>query len=305
MRADPELITDAPPQDYHLHFGLSQAPFTIEADTALLVLSEGHEQALDKLYRGLLSRKSFLLITGAPGTGKTLLAQTLVRLAAEQCEFLRLFPQDLSPPAEAGEQLSGLILNAAGISTPTTLTAAERNATLRSYLETARSERRHPVIVIDEAQRLTDTQLDALRHWSNLDDHQGCALQFLLIAHNSLAERLNAPALAELKQRFGVRCELPPLSLGGTQRYVAHRCALAGSAEPLFNHGVIIRLYSLTRGLPRLVNLVADALLLQAFLRGGDSVNVDDVRRVRRDLDLHYAPIIPRQAGKREPQKSP
>jgi len=123
-------------------------------------------------------------------------------------------------------------------------------------------------------------QLDELRHWSNLDDHNGALLQFLLAGHPSLAERLNRHKHANLKQRIGCRFNLPALTLDETQRYIAHRCQLAGAARLLFERA--------------LINTVADALLLQAFLRGGRSVEIEDVRMVSRDLDLSYAPIIKR-----------
>jgi len=311
MRADPQLLSLAQPQDYHLHFALEHAPFSIESDTSLFVLSAGHEQALDKLYRALLGRKSFLLITGAPGTGKTLLLQTLMDLAAEHCEFLMIHPEDLDPRDTNAEQLSALALAAAqksqqrtgknllqgDLSIETAGSNSEKNAKLRDYIRKARADRRHPTIVIDEAQRLSNSALETLRCWSNLDSHEGRAVQFILAGQRSLSARLNTPALANLKQRVGMRCELPALSLAETQRYIAHRCLLAGSNQELFERPVIIRIYSLSRGYPRLINSIADALLLQAYLRGGRTVTLADVVRVSRDLDLSYAPIVPRPSN--------
>jgi len=294
MRADPELINTATPQDYHLHYALKHAPFGIESDTALFVLSEGHEEALDKLHRGLKAHKSLLLVTGAPGTGKTLLLQTLQTLGAEHFDFLPVHPQDLSHTP-----LSALLLSAAGAEfdagEANERDRLQNNLRLRNYLQKARTDGRRMVVVIDDAQELSDAQLDELRQWSNLYDHQGTLLQFLLAGHLTLSERLNRPALANLKQRIGCRFKLPALTLNETQRYIAHRCLLAGASRLLFDRAVIIRIYSLTRGLPRLINIVADALLLQAFLRGNRSVDVEDVRLVSRDLDLSYAPIVKRR----------
>jgi len=191
MRSDPELLSHAQPQDYHLHYALEHAPFGIESDTALFVLSVGHEQALDRLYRGLLGRKSFMLITGAPGTGKTLMLQTLLSLAADHCEFLPVHPEDLDPNEANTHQLSELVLASAmahrrratkqttkqsvGADKAPATTAApakspppaistkgsapHKNALLRHYVDTARAENRHPVVVIDEAQRLSDAAL--------------------------------------------------------------------------------------------------------------------------------------------------
>jgi len=298
MRANPELITNAAPQDYHLHYALEHAPFGIESDTALFVLSAGHEEALDKLYRGLLARKSLLLVTGAPGTGKTLLLQTLQTLGAERFDYLHLHPHDRHKTP-----LSNLLLRAAE-ATGDGAEAGERNrlqanSELRNYLQKGRTDGRRMVVVIDDAQELTDAQLDELRHWSNLNDHNGIMLQFLLAGHQSLTDRLNRHRHTNLKHRIGCRFNMPALTLNETQRYIAHRCRLAGASRLLFERAVVIRIYSLTRGLPRLINTVADALLLQAFLRGGRSVEVEDVRLVSRDLDLSYSPIIKR------PEKRP
>lgn len=303
MRPDPELITNAPPQDYHLHYALEHAPFSIQSDTSLFVLSEGHERALDKLYRALIGRKSLMLITGAPGTGKTLLLQTLMELAEDHCEFLVVHSEDLdacdlaaSEPRDKS-RLSSLILAATpkgqadGRTESSTTTVNEQ---LRDYIRKSRTSQRRPTVVIDEAQRLSDAALETLRCWSNLDNQAGTALQFILAGHNSLGDRLNSEPLTNLKQRIGMRCELPTLSLGDTQRYIAHRCLLAGATRPLFERAVIIRIYSLTGGCPRLINTVADALLLEAFLAGRRSVELQDVARVSEDLNLRYAPIVQR-----------
>ena len=308
MRADPELISLAQPQDYHLHWALEHAPFSIESDNSLFVLSAGHEQALDKLYRGLVGRKSFLLITGAPGTGKTLLLQTLMDLAAEQCEFLVIHPEDLNPndpnamhlgalalaAAQRNQQKTGVSQTNRDLAVETKISNAEHNAKFRDYLRKARIDRRHPTIVIDEAQKLSNTALETLRCWSNLDNHHGRAVQFILSGQRSLSARLNTPSLTSLKQRISMRCELPALSLAATRHYIAHRCLLAGAEHSLFEQSVVIRIYSLSQGYPRLINSIADALLLQAYLRGGRAVTLADVARVSHDLDLSYAPIVPR-----------
>lgn len=291
MRSDPELLAMARPQDYHLHYALEHAPFSIESDTSLFVLSASHEEALDKLYRGLRARKSFMLITGAPGTGKTLLLQTLQELAIGRMKYLHMHPQDLQPDA----RLSTLMLHAAGVNPNANgRNQTDHNAELRRYLENASTERRQVVVIIDDAHGLSDAQLHELRQWSNLDNHNGTQLQFLLAGHTCLGERLNRPDMANLKQRIGTRFKLPPLNLIETQRYITHRCLLAGAAKSLFDHAVVIRIYSLSRGLPRLINTVADALLLQAYLRGNRTVELEDVRLVSRDLELNYAPIIER-----------
>jgi|GEM_PF-3313459 len=308
MRADPELLTQAKPQDYHVHYGLAHAPFSIESDSSLFVLSTPHEQALDKLYRALLGRKSFLLITGAPGTGKTLMLQALMTLAAEHCEFLVIHPEDVKPTDPNAEQLSQLALAAAqqhqertgkslargDLTLEATSSSFDKNAEFRDYVRKARTDRRHPTIVVDDAQRLSNDALETLRCWSNLDSQEGRAVQFILVGQRSLSARLNTPSLASLKQRIEMRCELPALSLAATQRYIAHRCLLAGSDQPIFSRAVVIRIYSLSGGCPRLINSIADALLLEAYLRGGRDVTMTDVVRVSEDLDLSYSPIVPR-----------
>ena len=316
MRPDPDLLTNAQGQDYHLHFELEHAPFGIESDTSLFVLSAGHEEALDKLYRALLGRKSFLLVEGEPGTGKTLLLQTLMELAEDHCEFLTIYPEDLDPSENSADRLSALALRAAQNNQmkdgkpmnrellPDAQAGIDlKNALLRDYIAKARSEKRHPTFVIDEAQRLSDAALETLRCWSNLDSPSGRAVQFILVGQKSLGARLNAPEFLSLKQRIGMRCELPALSLTDTKRYISHRCQLAGATRPLFEESVIIRIYSLSRGYPRMINSIADALLLQAYLRGRGTVTVADVASVSRDLDLTYAPIIRRpRTGKSQPK---
>ena len=303
MRSDPELISYAPAQDYHRHFGLQQAPFGIESDSSLFVLSAAHEEALDKLYRGALARHSFVLVTGAPGTGKTLLLQTLQELIRnKQTRCVSLQTLDIvatDDPANIGAALLDALGLARGRSTP-----AECNAQLRDHLKTTRQEGKRLAVMLDDAHELSVLQLNELRCWANLDDHHGRMLQFILAGHSGLGDCLNHPKLTNLKQRIGARFKLPPLSLSDTQRYIAHRCVLAGASRLLFERGAVIRIYSLSRGLPRLINTLADALLLQAYLRNSRSVEVRDVAPVSRDLDLHYAPIVQRPRAKSGRQRS-
>ena len=277
-----------PPQDYHAHFGFEQAPFDIESDPSLFVLSPRHEEALDKMHRALLARKSISVLTGRAGTGKTLLIQTLLGLAESPWDCAYVF----NPAADIQELLT-LILNEFGVSAYE-MTKAEKLRALYDFVLECRRNGRQPLIAIDDAQRLSVQTLDELRSIANLANPSGLRLQFLLAGNNDFNRLLASPALSDFRERIGARFETRPLTLNQSYRYINQRCLLAGASRVVFPKDVIIRIFSLSRGRPRLINIVCDALLLQTFLNKRRLASVSDVKRVATDLKLPFAPILPR-----------
>ncbi len=267
--------------DYHKFHGFKQAPFELSPDPGLLVLSKAHEDVLDRFYRGILSERGFLALTGEVGTGKTLVLHTIMGLLSDNYQIAYVFHSHL-----ASADLLEMILTEFGIAVPEGSSQAVRLKAITHFLIDARQRGIHPLLMIDEAQNLSPTTLEEMRVLSNLETHEGKLLQFVLAGQNELIELLNKPELRQLKQRIAVRAHLSGLSESESSRYITERCRMAGAARIPFDENLMSHIYALTQGIPRLINSVCDALLLNSYLDTTRKITLDDLLRVQRDLDL-------------------
>ncbi len=270
-----------PPMDYHEFHGLSQAPFELSPDPGLFVMSAAHEDALDRFYRGILSERGFLVLTGEVGTGKTLLLHTIMGLLGDNYQIAYVFHSHLN-----SADLLELILSEFGVKVPANASQAMRLKAMSSFLIEARRQGIRPVLMIDEAQNLSPTTLEEMRMISNLETYEGKLLQFVLAGQSELVDLLNAPELRQLKQRVSVRANLTGLTASETSRYIQQRCQMSGAQDCLFDRQLILHIYALTLGIPRLINSVCDSLLLNSFLDGTREITLDQLRRLQQELDL-------------------
>jgi type II secretory pathway predicted ATPase ExeA len=243
------------------HFGLCHRPFRPTPDGAAYYPAGTHEAALAQLQQGIAGDEGLMLLTGEPGTGKTLVGQRLLeRLPPDtaavlipnghlrhRADLLQALLYDLGQPYRGlGEQELRLSLT-------------------DHLLETYRAGRR-TVVVLDEAHHLSPDLLEELRLLGNLESRQGKALQIVLLAQPSILETLRKPELTACRQRLAVKARLEPLPPDEAADYVLHqlRCA-GGKADSLFTGEALSVLAHSTGGLPRLLNqAAAQAMLLTA-----------------------------------------
>ena len=272
---------NGPLLDYHEFHGFKRPPFELTPDPGLLVLGSAHEEALDKLYRGILSGRGFLVLSGEVGTGKTLLLHTLMGLLDDSYQIAYIFHAQLG-----AEDLLELILAEFGISVAGSPTQASRLRLMSDFLISARRAGRKPLLIIDEAQNLKRDTLESLRLISNLETPEGKLIQFLLAGQPELTALLASPELRQLRQRIGVRQSLDGLSLVESWNYIRERCRMAGAERCPFNRDVVLRIFALTKGTPRLINSVCDALLMDTFLQGDTEITVEHLQQVRQAYDF-------------------
>ena len=129
------------------------------------------------------------------------------------------------------------------------------------------------MLIIDEAQNLTDELLEQVRLLSNIEPDDRKLLQIVLLGQPELRDRLNSPRLRQLRQRITVRYHLAPLTRFEVTQYIQHRLELAGAkGVPHFTRPAFWRIFRYSRGIPRLVNAVCDKALLAGFVEHSDRI---------------------------------
>ncbi len=256
---------------YHQYFGLNEAPFSIAVNPRYLFMSARHRDALAHLLYGVGAGGGFILLTGEVGTGKTTISRCLLEQLPDDTDVAII----LNPALNALELLAsacdelGIDYDAQSHSLKT-LTDQ-----LHTFLLGNHARGRRTVLIIDEAQHLDFDVLEQIRLLTNLETNSEKLLQIILIGQPELAQLLRRPELRQLSQRITARYCLEPLNLDETKAYIKHRLAVAGLApgREIFPDSVVRRLFKHTRGIPRLINVLCDRVLLGAY--GQDKLRAD------------------------------
>ncbi|MDX2436105.1 MAG: AAA family ATPase [Acidobacteriota bacterium] len=265
---------------YQDFYGLSAPPFNITPDPRYLYFSRRHRQAFEHILFGISERKGFIQITGEIGAGKsTLCSKVLEELRDGYATALILNPV-MTPIQLTRSVLRELDLNDSGNDR---IRLVER---LNEFL----LERAHAgdvvVLFIDEAQDMSDELIEQVRLLSNLETDQHKLLQIVLIGQPELRDRLDAPALRQLRQRITVRYHLGSINRQETEAYIQHRLLVAGSnGRPAFSRPAYRAIHGYSRGIPRLINAVCDKTLLCGYVQGRDQIGWWQVRRAIHDLE--------------------
>jgi len=248
---------------YLTHFGLQQAPFALTPNTAFYVDLPAHQQALALLHTALAQGEGFIKITGEVGTGKTLLCRKLLQDAPAHWALAYLPDPNLSPA-----ELRWAIALELGLKQSANIDAQQLAQLLQRQLLLLASKQKQLVLLIDEAQALPDETLEALRLLTNLETEQRKLLQVVLFAQPELNQRLAQTKFRQLRQRISFSFDLTVQNRVQTNAYLQTRLALAGADRPLFSATALALLWHYSRGIPRLINMLAHKALLLAYGRG-------------------------------------
>src|SRR5262249_27261273 len=230
---------------------------------------------------GIEGQAGFVVITGEIGSGKTTLLQTVLRGLDRQTSVSRL----VNTMLDAKELLEAIMLDfgldpGQGHSKPTLLTDLAR------FLVDGRVAGRVAMVVVDEAQNLSMAALEEVRMLSNLETEKSKLIQIVLVGQPDLRERLARPELEQLRQRITVSYHLQPLAADDTAAYVNHRLKRAAIGAPLqFSRDVTDVIYRHSHGLPRKINVIADATLLFGYGEDRHAIDAELVQQVVEELE--------------------
>jgi general secretion pathway protein A len=265
---------------YERFYRLRERPFALTPDPDYLYPSRVHKEALSYLRYGIESHAGFVVITGAIGSGKTTLLQTMIRGLDGRTTVARVMNTLLDPRELLESAMIDLGLDPAGKSKPAMLKA------FGEFLVNERAGGRLVLLVIDEAQNLTLPALEEIRMLSNLETEKSKLLQIILIGQPDLRDKLDRPELEQLRQRITVSYHLEALDSEETSHYINHRLARASIGAPLeFPRRVTDRIHDRSGGVPRVINVIADATLVFGYGEERSEVDAALVEEVIADLD--------------------
>jgi len=256
---------------YLQHFALKREPFSIVPDPDFLYPSQQHRQAVAHLKYGLDREGGFILLTGEVGTGKTTLTRTMLQRIPAHVRVAYVLNSKLNETdllASICEELAIKLQKSKNLSFSKICIDALNQDLLASHAKGQKT-----LIVIEEAQNLSADVLETLRLLSNLETNTHKLLHILLVGQPELLEILGQKQLRQLNQRVVSRFHLLPLDQSELSNYINHRLHHAGAAGPIFDQGCIKVLFRLTKGVPRLINLICHQSLLAAYSLGAKSVS--------------------------------
>jgi general secretion pathway protein A len=266
---------------YEAFFNLKMKPFELVPNPEFIYLSRTHKKALHYLNYGISEKAGFVLLTGEIGSGKTTLITDLIKRLDRDVTLAKVFNTKVN-----SEQLLAMINDDFGLD----VKGKDKISLLRDlndFLIDQHAKRSHVVLVIDEAQNLTPELLEEIRMLSNLESGTAKFMQIVLAGQPELRETLSLPQLRQLRQRISINCDISPLTREEAEEYIFHRLEVAGNRDAVtFAADSMDIIYLHCKGIPRLVNIMCDFLLLTACVEETRTIDAAMVQDIVKDLDF-------------------
>jgi len=266
---------------YEDYFNLKTKPFELLPNPEFLFLSRSHKRAVTYLDYGIRERAGFILLTGEVGSGKTTVVRDLIKKLEDSVVLSKVFNTSVD-----SSQLLAMVNNDFGIP----VQGKDKVALLRDlneFLIDQFAKGNKPTLIIDEAQNLTPKILEEIRMLSNLETDSAKLLQIILVGQPELRETLALPNLLQLRQRISINCHIHPLTRQEVEDYIFHRLNVAGNREAVaFSCQAFDIIHKYSRGIPRLINVICDFLLISAFIEETRQIDEENAMDIVGDLDF-------------------
>lgn len=258
---------------YLEHFRLNELPFRLSPDPQFLYLSKNHARAKAYMESTIWFTDGFVVITGEIGAGKTTLIETFLRELQKDVVVAQINQTQLSATAFLQS-----VLVQFGFS-PFKMKKPEVLATLNQFLVEQYAAGRKVLLIIDEAQNLSQKVLEEVRMLSGIETTKDKVLRIILAGQPELNHKLDLPEMTQLVQRVRLRFHLSTLSAHDTNAYIDHRLEVAGSqGRRIFHEDTYPVIYRYSGGVPRLINTLCDTSMMAAFGADHDTVRLQDVQ---------------------------
>lgn len=267
---------------YNRFFGFARDPFRVNPDPSFLFMSEGHAEALATLVYAVQERKGFITLTGEVGTGKTTILNALLGRLESTVQTAFIFNTALEV-----EDLFATLFEELELEPVVPFRKSAALSRLNRYLIERLEHGLQTLLIVDEAQNLSEAVMEEIRMLSNLETPQSKLLQIMLVGQPELGEKLARPQLRQLRQRVELRHAIRPLHAQETASYLRERQVVAGHPRgDVFTVAAERAVYRFSRGIPRVINVLCDNALIVAFSRQSERVSAQMIEDAARDLGL-------------------
>jgi general secretion pathway protein A len=251
------------------YFGLHHNPFPVSPEEEKFYFSKHIEQVLAEIFFGINARKGFMILTGEVGLGKTTISRRIINILEEKgietslvfytgfqdVELIREINRDFGQSADS-------------------LLFSDQMKVLYDFLVEQNQSGKNCAIIIDDAQNLDFKSLELIRMISNLETDREKLVQILLVGQPELMDLLNSEELRQLKSRIVIQKEVKALTPEELKDYLSFKLNLAGNMGQIrIRKTALNKIYMLTKGNFRQINLLMDRCLYVAFLHNTTEIS--------------------------------
>lgn len=283
-------------QFYLEHYGFTVRPFSILPDPGMLFWSDRHRKAFAVLEYGLMTRAPLTVVTGEVGTGKTTLIQMLLRSIDSDMRVGLIS----NARGDRGDLLRW-ILNAFDIAVPPGADYVDMFQSFQDFVLAQYAAGRLVVLIFDEAQNLGAETLEELRMLTNINSGTDELLQLILLGQPELREIITRPELRQFAQRVSATFHLDGFDADSSAAYIRHRLQKAGGSGDEIDAPAAARIHAEARGVPRMINKIADLALVYGAAAARPSVGLDIIDELIRDgliLTAAPEPTLPERSAR-------